>query len=164
MSVIIRNATKNDVSEMLEIINHEILNTKAVYHYDVKTYEEQEKWFEQKKLDQLPIFVATYKNEVVGYATYGPFRAFQGFQHSIEHSIYVKPTTQGLGIGNLLMKKLLEEAKNQNFHTMIACIDSNNEKSVLFHEKRGFTEKGRLKEVGFKFGEWLDLVMMQIHF
>ncbi len=162
MAVLIREAEQKDVQKILEIINHEILNATVVYDYDARTYEQQLNWFHKKKEDGYPIFVATENNEVIGYGTYGIFRAFQGFKYSVEHSIYVHKNGRGKGIGKLLLNHLIKSAKKQNYHVMIAGVDASNKASVQFHEKFGFTTVGIFKEVGFKFDKWLDLHFLQL--
>jgi phosphinothricin acetyltransferase len=162
MAILIRKATKNDIQKILEIINHEILNSTVVYDYDARTYDEQVKWFEKKKQEGFPVFVATDNSEVIGYGTYGIFRAFQGFKYSVEHSIYIHKNGRGKGTGKLLLAHLIKTAKEQNYHVMIAGVDASNKASVQFHEKFGFNTVGVFKEVGFKFDKWLDLHFLQL--
>ncbi|MBU2996544.1 GNAT family N-acetyltransferase [Cellulophaga baltica] len=162
MAILIREAEKKDIQKILEIINYEILNATVVYDYDTRTYETQLKWFDKKKQDGFPVFVATNNENVIGYGTYGTFRAFQGFKYSIEHSIYVHKDGRGKGIGKLLLAHLIKTAKKQNYHVMIAGVDASNKASVQFHEKFGFTTVGVFKEVGFKFDKWLDLHFLQL--
>ena len=98
----------------------------------------------------------------VAYGSYGIFRAWEAYKFSVEHSIYVQQDFQGQGIGKQLLIALVERAKKDGFHTMIAGIDADNEKSYAFHKKLGFVEVGKFKEVGYKFDRWLDLVFMQL--
>lgn len=158
----IRNAVDNDLQEILDIYNDAILNTTAVFQYEVHTIEMRKEWFAQKQKDRFPVFVAVEDNVVVGFSTFGPFRAWQGYKYSVEHSIYVEKKYRGKGIGKMLLQPLIDEARKMNMHTIIAGIDADNKISIAFHKQFGFEEVGYIKEVGWKFERWLDLVFMQL--
>ena len=162
MNVIIRNATIEDLPPILEIVNHAILNTTSNYLYEVQTIENQLQWFEDKKSKQFPIIVADYNGTAIGFGTYGTFREKIGYQFTVEHSVYVAPEFFGKGIGKQLLLALIVLAKEEGYHTMIGGIDAANTGSIDFHRKLGFVETGIIKEVGFKFGKWLDLQFMQL--
>ena len=162
MNVIIRNANVEDLPQILEIVNHAILHTTSNYLYEVQTLENQLQWFEEKKSKQFPIIVADYNGTAVGFGTYGTFREKIGYQFTVEHSVYVAPEFIGKGIGKQLLLALIVLAKDEGYHTMIGGIDAANTGSIDFHRKFGFVETGILKEVGFKFGKWLDLQFMQL--
>jgi L-amino acid N-acyltransferase YncA len=162
MNVIIRNATVEDLPQILEIVNHAILHTTSNYLYEVQTLENQLQWFEEKKSKQFPIIVADYNGTAIGFGTYGTFREKIGYQFTVEHSVYVAPEFIGKGIGKQLLLALIVLAKDEGYHTMIGGIDAANTGSIAFHSKFGFVETGILKEVGFKFGKWLDLQFMQL--
>ncbi len=162
MKIIIRQAKKKDIAEILEIVNYEILNSTVLYDYQERTYQQQLRWFEQKQIDGMPIIVADDGNRVIGFGTYGIFRPWDAYQFSVEHSVYVDKDSRANGIGKKLLTKLIELAKENGFHTMIAGVDSSNEKSFEFHKKFGFEEIGTFKEVGFKFNKWLDLRFLQL--
>jgi len=158
----IRHAVDNDLQEILDIYNDAILNTTAVFQYEVHTIEMRKEWFAQKQKDRFPVFVAVEDNVVVGFSTFGPFRAWQGYKYSVEHSIYVEKNQRGKGIGKMLLQPLIDEARKMNMHTIIAGIDADNKISIAFHKQFGFEEVGYIKEVGWKFERWLDLVFMQL--
>ncbi|QHT71938.1 N-acetyltransferase [Rhodocytophaga rosea] len=158
----IREATPQDLEAILEIINHAIVQTTAVYDYRPRTMEFQQAWLAKKHADGLPVLVAEQNNHVVGFGSYGIFRPWDGYRYSAEHSIYVAHDVRGQGIGKKLMEGLIEKAKAQQFHTLIAGIDADNRISYEFHLKYGFVEVGRFREVGHKFDRWLDLVFMQL--
>jgi L-amino acid N-acyltransferase YncA len=162
MNVIIRNATVDDIPQILEIVNHAILHTTSNYLYDVQTLENQLQWFEDKKSKQFPIIVADCNGTAIGFGTYGTFREKIGYQFTVEHSVYVAPEFIGKGIGKQLLLALIVLAKDEGYHTMIGGIDAANTGSIAFHRKFGFVETGIIKEVGFKFGKWLDLQFMQL--
>ncbi|MFH6989747.1 GNAT family N-acetyltransferase [Flavobacterium collinsii] len=162
MSLNLRPATIKDLEKILNIVNHSILHTTANYSYEVQTLEIQTKWFEDKKAKNLPVVVADLDGEVVGFGSYGQFREKIGYQYTVEHSVYVVDTVIGKGIGSQLLSELIRLAKEQRYHVMIGAIDADNAGSIAFHEKFGFVVTGTLREVGYKFDHWLDLVFMQL--
>lgn len=157
-----RKATEEDLQPILDIYNDAIIHTTSVFQYDVHTIEMRKEWFAQKQKDGFPVFVAVENSVVVGFSTFGPFRAWQGYKYSVEHSIYIEKTQRGKGIGKLLMQPLIDEARKMKLHTIIAGIDADNKISIAFHKQFGFKEVGYIKEVGWKFERWLDLVFMQL--
>ena len=163
MEFLVRKATSSDLSSILEIVNHAILNTTAIYDYDVRTLEEQTIIFESKQSRNFPLFVAEVNNEVVGFGTYDSFRTKVGYRFTVEHSVYVKEGFVGKGIGKFLLEQLIATARQENYHIMIGVIDASNDNSIRFHEKFGFESKGILKEVGFKFDRWLDANLMTLN-
>ncbi|MCG2612480.1 N-acetyltransferase family protein [Flavobacterium sp. SM15] len=162
MSITIRQATKNDLPAVLEIVNYEILHSTAIWDYDTRTLEEQTAIFKEKSDKGFPFLVAEKNGIVVGFGTYGPFRFKIGYRFTVEHSVYVHKDFTGNGIGSLLLKELIEMAKLQKLHTMIGVIDSENTGSISFHERMGFKRVGHIKETGFKFNRWLDSIFVQI--
>ncbi len=162
MEISIRPAVFSDLDTILEIINHEILNSTAIYEYEPHDFEEQKKWFEDKMEKKLPVIVAEFETIPIGFATYGTFRDKIGFQYTVEHSVYVTPEFIGKGVGKALLGELIQRAKQQGYHVMIGTIDAKNSGSISFHEKFGFKVVGTLREVGYKFDHWLDIVFMQL--
>jgi L-amino acid N-acyltransferase len=162
MDYIIRNATENDLKGILEIFNHAILNTTAVYDYNPHTIEMRKKWFDDKMSSNIPVLVAELNNRIAGFASYGPFRAREAYKYSVEHSVYVHLDFRKQGIASGLLQQLMDEAKQKEIHTIIAGIDAENAISIHLHQKFGFEQTGHLKQVGYKFGKWLDLVFMQL--
>lgn len=162
METIIRPATQNDLTAILEIVNYNILNTTAVYDYYPKTIEDMQQWLAERQQAGWPVIIAEEKGSLLGYASYGTFRIKAAYQFTVEHSVYVSHEHAGKGVGKLLLSKLIELAKQQELHSMIGCIDADNKSSIDFHKKFGFTEAGVLREVGFKFNRWLDLQFMEL--
>jgi L-amino acid N-acyltransferase YncA len=126
MATIIREATPADLPGILFIYNDAILNTTAVYDYRPHTLEMREKWLEEKKADGIPVFVAVDDEEVVGFASYGKFRAWAAYKYSVEHSVYVHPDYRRTGIAKVLLSQLIDAARNKEVHTIIAGIDAQN--------------------------------------
>jgi len=162
MDLIIRNAAPKDLPAILEIINHAILTTTAIYDYDARTLEEQTAWLEKMIADGMPVIVAEHDKEVIGYGSYNIFRPKVGYRFSVEHSIYLNDKSRGIGVGGKLLGSLIQRARESGLHSMIGAIDAANRGSIEFHKKYGFIEKGYLREVGYKFDQWLDVVYMQL--
>jgi phosphinothricin acetyltransferase len=160
--IIIRKAVFEDIESILNIVNHAILHTTANYLYEAQTIEDQQKWWEDKQKKQFPVLVATVDKNVVGFATYGTFREKIGYRFTVEHSVYVAPEYINQGIGSKLLTALIELAKSEGYHTMIGAIDAENQDSIKFHEKFGFTQAGLIKQAAFKFDRWLDLQFVQL--
>src|SRR5437868_9432173 len=160
--VTIRRANETDLPQILEIYNEIILNTTAVYDYEPHTLEMRKQWFETKRQQGFPVFVAEEENIIVGFSSFGPFRAWAAYKYSVENSIYVKADKRGKGMGKLLLSPLIDAAKELNMHTIIASIDATNRASLQLHKNFGFIEVAHFKEVGYKFGRWLDLKFLQL--
>ena len=158
----IRPAVRDDLPKILEIYNDIILRTTAVYDYQPHTLSMREAWFDAKQKDQLPVFVAEEHGLLMGFSSIGPFRAWAAYQYSVENSIYVADGMRGKGIGRRLLLPLIEASKNRKMHTMIAGIDAGNKTSLKLHQSLGFREIAHFKEVGYKFGRWLDLKFLQL--
>ena len=158
----IREATQKDLMDILEIYNDAILNTTAVYTYQPQTLESRQIWFEQKMDEGFPILVFELDQKVVGFATFGPFRAWAAYKYSIEHSVYVDKEYRKYGIGTSLLKELINLANEREYMTLIAGIDASNEKSIAMHKNFGFVYSGTIKKAGYKFNKWLDLAFYQL--
>jgi phosphinothricin acetyltransferase len=110
----------------------------------------------------LPWLVADDGGEVVGYAYAGPYRPRLAYRHTVEDSIYIRADRLGAGVGRVLMPALIDATQACGMRQMIAVIgDSSNQASINLHRRFGFKDAGLLKDVGFKFGRWLDTVFMQ---
>lgn len=162
MNIHIQPATEDDLPEILAIYNQMILHTTAVYDEEPHTLAMREAWFKQKQSQGFPVLVAKAEQQVVGFAAYGSFRAWSAYKYTVEHSLYVKENFQRKGVGKLLLQTLIDCAKTNQLHTMIAGIDATNEASIALHKQFGFQEAAFLKEVGYKFGKWLDLKLLQL--
>jgi len=157
----IRYAQSADLSAILDIYNDAILNTTSVYDYQPHTLEDRVSWYEKKATDGYPVLVFEEDNRVIGFASYGPFRAWPAYKYTIEHSVYVHKDHRGKKVGLRLMKKLIEVANSKGYAIMVAAIDSNNKTSIIMHKNLGFSKCGIIKKAGFKFGKWLDLTFYQ---
>lgn len=158
----VRDARAADAEAIAEIYNDAVLNTTAIWNDVTVDAADRAVWITQRQESGFPVLVSTDDDDdVVGYAAYGSFRPHDGFRHTVEHSVYVRGDQRGSGIGGTLMTQLIERARENGVHVMVAAIESGNTGSLRLHEKFGFVETGRMPEVGTKFGRWLDLVLLQ---
>jgi L-amino acid N-acyltransferase YncA len=160
--ITIRHATENDLPQILDIYNDIIKNTTAVYYYEPHTLEMRKKWFNERKQQGFPIFVAEEEGNILGLSSIGPFRIPTAYQFSVENTVHVAAHARGRGIGKLLMPPIIEAAKELKKHAIIAGIDATNEVSLRLHKRFGFVEVAHFKEVGYKFGRWLDLKFLEL--
>ena len=158
----IRPAKESDLPAILKIYNEIILNTTAVYDYKPHTLEMRKAWFEAKRREGWPVFVALEENNLLGFSSIGPFRAWAAYRYSVENSVYVTANKRGQGLGKLLLSPLIDAARSLDMHAILAGIDSQNQSSIRLHQGFGFLEVANFKEVGFKFGRWLDLKFLEL--
>ena len=157
----IDNATRRDLPEILAIYNEVIRNSTAVYTDVELTAERGAAWFDAKVGGGFPFVVARDASGITGFGSFGEFRAWPCYRHSVEHSIHVRVDRRGQGVGRALLIELLARAAVLRKHTMIAGIDADNAVSIGLHLSLGFRTVGHFHEVGFKFGRWLDLLFLQ---
>jgi len=160
--ITIREATENDLPAMLEIYNDIIVNTTAVWHYEPHTLQMRKEWFEQRRQQNCPVFVAVENETILGFSTYGPFRPWPGYSKTVENSVYVAAESRGKGIARLLLPPLIEAAQQQGIHAIVAGIEAENDISIALHKKFGFEEVAHFKQVGWKFNRWLDLKFLEL--
>lgn len=164
MAINIRPYKTDDTQAILDIVNHNILHSTSLYDYNIRSYEQQKTILEEKINKNFPVIVAELDGIVVGFGMYSEFRFREAYQFTVEHSVYVSEDFHGNGVGKQLLQELINLARKQKLHTMIGVIDSENQGSVVFHEKFGFKTVGIIKESGYKFDRWLDSVLMQLLF
>ncbi|KXG88053.1 GNAT family N-acetyltransferase [Agrobacterium bohemicum] len=162
MTIELRDATAEDLPGIMDIYNDAVLNTTAIWNDILVDIENRKEWFKLRKDRGFPVIVAVKDGAVAGYASYGDWRAFDGYRHTREHSIYVQKDARGSGIGKLLMQALIDHAANNDVHVLIGAIEAENTASIRLHEALGFRVVGRFSEVGTKFGRWLDLTCMEL--
>lgn len=161
--VIVRAASEADLPAILEIYNDAVLNTTAIWNETQVDLANRKAWLSERQSKGFPVLVSVDDGGgVTGYASFGDWRAFDGYRHTVEHSVYVHKAARGGGIGKALMVALISKARELGKHAMVAGIESGNAASIRLHEKLGFQAVGHLPEVGTKFGKWLDLTFMQI--
>ena len=157
----IREAREDDLPAILDIYNEVVATSTAIYRDEPATLEDRRSWFLARRAEHQPVLVAIDRGSVVGFAAFGGFRPWPGYRFTVEHSVHVRGDRRGHGIGAALMTPLIERAAALGMHVMIAGIDADNAGSIRFHERLGFEKVAHMKQVGFKFGRWLDLVLMQ---
>ena len=149
--------------QILAIFNDAIINSTAIYDYKPRTPQMMTAWFESKAKGNYPIIGAVAESgDLMGFATYGPFRPHPGYKYTVEHSVYVAGKFRGQGIGKRLLQEIIAAAREQNYHVMIGVIDSQNTVSIGLHRAFGFQLSGTVRQVGFKFGRWLDVEFHQL--
>lgn len=163
MSYQIRDALIDDVPGILDIYNDAVANTTAIWNKTPVDLGNRLAWFEARAQQGYPILVAVDDSGVLGYASFGDWRPFEGFRHTVEHSVYVHGDQRGKGLGPVLMAALIERARHCDKHVMVAAIESGNAASIRLHERLGFSITGQMPQVGVKFGRWLDLTFMQLY-
>ena len=161
MTFALAAATRENLPGILEIYNEVIRNTTAVYSDREVTLEDREKWLDAKRGAGFPVLVAADSSGVVGFGTFGEFRAWPCYRLSVEHSVHVRADFRRRGAGRALVLALIDAAGAAGKHVMIAGIDAENVNSISLHESLGFEVVGHFREVGRKFDRWLDLVFMQ---
>jgi phosphinothricin acetyltransferase len=148
---------------ILGIFNDAIANSTALYDYQPRAPESMVSWFEAKQRGRYPVLgVENEAGELLGFASYGPFRAWPAYKYTVEHSVYVNANARGQGVGRMLLGALILAAGKQDYHVMVGGIDASNAISIKLHESLGFKACGIVKHAGFKFGRWLDLAFYQL--
>ena len=164
MPIAVRPASPDDLPAILDIYNHAVAHSTATADYEPHTLEMRQAWFAERIGKGFPIFVAvhTETEQVVGWSAYGPYHARFGYRYSVENSVYIHADWRGQGVGKLLLASVISHATERGFHTILAGIDGSNEASMRLHAAFGFEQVARLKEVVYKFDQWLDVVYMQL--
>jgi L-amino acid N-acyltransferase len=147
---------------ILDILNEAIANSTALYDYRPRAPESMLGWFKAKETGRFPVIGAVENEELVGFASYGSFRAWPAYKYTVEHSVYLHRDHRGKGIGAALLRKLIDAAREQQYHVMVGGIDAANHASVALHQRLGFVHAGTITQAGFKFGRWLDLAFYQL--
>jgi L-amino acid N-acyltransferase len=159
----LKPCTEKQLPEILDIFNDAILNSTALYDYKIRTMETMNVWYADKLNHNCPIVGAFDDDDtLLGFATYGMFRVRPAYKYTVEHSVYVRSDKRGAGWGKVLLREIIKKAEEQNYHIMVGVIDASNTVSMRLHENEGFVLTGIMKEVGYKFGRWLDAAFYQL--
>ncbi|QCO20874.1 GNAT family N-acetyltransferase [Acinetobacter cumulans] len=165
MAFIIRAVQETDLAEIVAIYNHEVTTGCATWNdqiYSVEDFKKKLLTFEEKQ-DPFVVIEHSETQQIAGYADYAMFRNFAGYRHTVEHSVYIHPQYARQGLGKRLMQHLIAHAKAHQVHVMVAGIDHDNLASIALHQQLGFVQTGYMPQVGQKFGQWRDLVLMQLN-
>ena len=159
----IRTAQCADIPALLDIYNYEVEFGVATFDLQPKTMEERTEWFEAHNVGNYPLIVALIEGEVAGYASLSSYREKEAYQSTVELSVYVGPRYRRQGVATALMEAVLQLAREaETIHTVVSVITGGNEASIKLHERFGFTFCGRMREVGMKFGRYLDIENYQL--
>jgi phosphinothricin acetyltransferase len=159
--MLVRPAEKSDLPAILAIHNEVVANSTAIYSFDPSTLEERTEWFESRRRQGYPVLVASRGDSVLGFASFGDWRAWPGYASTVEHSVHVAADRRRGGVGRALLTALLPLARDLGKHVMLGAIDADNFASLRLHESLGFERVAHFKEVARKFDRWLDLVFVQ---
>lgn len=158
--MLIRLAKRADLPAINAIYNYYVLHSTCTYDEDLTTEAERDAWFELHR-GQHPATVAVIDHEVVGWGSLSAYRGRCAYRFTVENSVYVRVDKQRRGIGGKLLADLIKRARELELHSIVAGIDSEQEGCIVLHEKFGFVTVAHVREVGFKFRRWLDVVFMQ---
>lgn len=160
---LIRCTPQPHAPEILAIYNEAIANSTALWDYRPRTMATMDAWFEAKERGKFPVIgVVDDTGVLMGFGTYGTFRERPAYKYTVEHSLYVAVPFRGRGIGRILLREVIAAATTQDYHVLVGGIDAGNAASIRLHEQFGFTYAGTVKQAGFKFGHWLDLMFYQL--
>ena len=147
---------------ILAILNDAIVTSTALYDYKPRTPEQMAGWFATKRANGFPVIGAVDDDgRLMGFASYGTFRAFPAYKYTVEHSVYVDAADRGKGLGRTLLEAIVAEAQAREVHVLVGAIDAQNAGSIALHERLGFEHAGTVRQAGFKFGRWLDVAFYQ---
>ena len=148
---------------ILAIFNDAIVNSTALYDYKARTMEMMAAWFDAKSKGRFPVIgIENDSGDLMGFGSYGTFRAWPAYKYSVEHSVYVDARFRRQGIGRRLLQELIAAAQAQDYHILVGGIDATNSASIRLHESLGFVHCGTIRQAGFKFGRWLDLSFYEL--
>jgi phosphinothricin acetyltransferase len=157
----LRDAVEDDIPGILSIYNDVIATSTAIYAEKAVALDDRLAWFRLRQQQGYPVLVATDDSGVTGFISFGDFRAWPCYLHSVEHSVHVRADRRRRGLGRSLIEALIPRASALGKHILIAGIDADNIGSLKLHQSLGFEQVAHLREVGRKFDRWLDLVLMQ---
>jgi len=159
--VLIRDATPADIPDIVRIYAYAVLHTVATLDTEEPTVASQTEWFEHHDR-QHPVFVAVRADEVVGWSSLSAWSTKAGYSGTAEASVYVSPDYFGRGIGRMLLRELVNRARSIGLHVLLARISTSNETSLKLTESCGFNRVGTMRETGFKFGDYVDVEILQL--
>lgn len=148
---------------ILAIFNEAILTSTALYDYKPRTPEMLQTWFQAKSKGRFPVIgIEDDSGALMGFGSFGTFRAFPAYKYTVEHSVYVDSRFRRCGVGRRLLQEVIAAAQAQDYHVLVGAIDASNAPSIALHEALGFVHCGTVRQAGFKFSRWLDLALYQL--
>ena len=157
----LRLATEADLSAIREIYNHYVLTSTCTYQVEPDTEEERLAWY-RGRTEKHPVTIAELSGEIVGWGSLSPHKARAGYARTVEASVYVRDGLQRRGIGRALLLDLIDRARALGHHVLIGGACTQHPGSIALQLSVGFERVGRFREVGFKFGRWLDVEYLQL--
>jgi len=162
-AIVIRPAAKSDLKIINDIYNYYVHHSTCTYQEEPEPIKGRQNWFAHHS-SKHPVTVAVEKGKVLGWGSLSAYHARCAYRHTVENSVYVHHEHHGRGIGSLLLKDLIVRARKIGHRAIIAAIDADQPASIALHSKFKFDKVGHFKQVGFKFGRWLDVVYMELLF
>jgi L-amino acid N-acyltransferase YncA len=160
-AIAIRLATKSDLKAINDIYNHYVLHSTCTYQEEPEPLKNRRNWFVHHG-PKHPITVAIEGKKIVGWGSLSAYHARSAYRRTVENSVYVHHEQHRRGIGSILLEDLIARARNAGHRVIIAAIDADQPASIALHTKFGFEKVGHFKQVGFKFGRWLDVVYTEL--
>lgn len=160
-SVTFRQVEVGDANAIREIYNREVLGSRVTLDLVPRSLADQIAWIQQHQ-GVYPALAAIIDTNVVGFASVSPYRIRPGYSTTVEDSIYIDPNYQGRGIGKALLSSIVDLAARHGFHSCMARVGADHVASISLHKSLGFSEVGIEREVGRKFGKWVDIMLLQI--
>jgi L-amino acid N-acyltransferase len=161
-NISIRLATADDLKAINDLYNYYVLASTCTYQEEKETLEARKRWFEHHHPETFPIIVAEQEGKLLGWGSLSPYHTRIAYRFTVENSVYIHHEYLRQGIGSTLLKDLIERARKIGYHAIIAAIDGSQSASIELHNKFKFAEVGHFREVGFKFGTWLDVVYLEL--
>jgi len=158
---IIRPLEETDLEAVTEIYNDVLNNSTAIFRDTPATVQERAEWWKAQCGKGYPVIVAEAEGRVVGFSSFGDFRAWPGYRFTVEGTIHLSSDARRKGIGTLLLQDLISKARSLGKHMLIAGVDADNIASLTFLKRMGFEQTAHMREVGYKFGRFLDLILLQ---
>jgi L-amino acid N-acyltransferase len=159
--MVVRDALASDFPEITAIYNDILTTSTAIYRDEPETVADRLAWWQTRVQQDYPVIVACEGEAVIGFASFGDFRSSPGYRYTVEHTVHVHSASRGRGVGSTLVRTLISRATAMGKHVMTGGIDAENIPSIRFHERLGFERAAHFKQVGFKFGRFLDLIFVQ---
>ena len=158
---LLRLATPIDLAAINAIYNHYVQHSTCTYQTQPETEAARLAWF-QRHGPKHPVTVVELDGQIAGWGSLSPYHPREAYAATVENSVYIKADLHRRGLGRTVLEDLIRRAREFGHHTIIAGIDAEQTASIVLHQRCGFTEAGRLKQAGFKFGRWLDIVYLQL--
>lgn len=158
----LRLATESDLDAINEIYNYYVLRSTCTYQLEPETIEDRRSWFRDHPSDKYPVIVAISDDEILGWGSLSKWRPRAAMVPTVEVTVYIRHDKQRQGLGKMILGDLIGRARQLNYHSAIASISGDQQASIELHQQFGFKRVAHLREVAFKFEQWLDLLYLQL--